>query len=105
MNRLCSAMLCLTCLCLTGPAYADSLIITYRNGNTQTVPLDEKSSSIQSLHYLPADAPASINKPVIPKPHDAPGVQDKPEAQAQESREKAQKPAFRIKWADPATEQ
>lgn len=101
MNCLCVLAFCLTCLCLAAPSCADTLVITYQNGYTQTVPLDGKSSSIQSLHYLSNDAPAGINKPAIPKLHDELSVQDKPETKDVKSEGSVKKPSLRFRWADP----
>lgn len=61
--------------------FADTLVITYRSGKTQTVVLDEPSTTINSWQFVggSAAAPTLPQQPVVqqPTPQEAPKATDK----------------------------
>lgn len=74
---------------------ADSLVITYRSGKTQTVNLDEQITNITRTEYRSASSPA----PGSP-------AQAEPAPLPQQKEEKKEQPApakggIRFKWAPP----
>lgn len=105
MNRLCVTVLCLTCLCHASLSHADSLVITYRSGKTQTIILDDKSSSIAAQKYLPDPAPTATTTPAVAEPHAAPAIQGQPEGSAPAAKPGAHKSGFHFKWAEPVSAQ
>lgn len=88
-----------------GKGQADTLLITYHSGKTQTVILDEGSSAIQSLQYLPLRTPSAAQKPAAAQPSQY--TTDVPESEVKpaKSQEKPTKKGVRFKWAEPLTGQ
>jgi hypothetical protein len=85
-------------LFLGASCFADSLVITYRSGNTQVVPLEESAEAVKGLQYL-KDIPlqqegekAAPQKPVSEKP-----------AKPQEEKKTSpnDKSNVRFKWGSP----
>lgn len=105
MNRLCVLALCLACLCHASLSYADSLVITYRSGKTQTIPLDDTCSSIASQKYLPDSIPTATNAPAATEPSTTPAVLGQPEGPVPTAKPGAQKSGFHFKWAEPVPAQ
>lgn len=69
--------------------FADSLLITYRSGNTQTVNLDESVGNISSTEYRSSQPPAAGS---APPPAQEPKVEKKQESSSS-------KGGVRVKWA------
>ncbi len=80
MNR-CIILAAFLTLVTAAHCCADTLVITYRSGKTQTVVLDEPSTTINSWQFVGGSAavPASPQQPVVqqPTPQEAPKVTDK----------------------------
>jgi len=88
---------CCVCLGWSAGCYADSLLITYRDGSTQKVPLDKSISAISTLQYLnletaPADAVKFPQQDTGLRP-----VESKPDSPP----EPDIKNNFKFKWAEP----
>jgi len=62
MNRISMFSAFTLILFATGICQADSLVITYRSGKTQTVVLDEPSQGINSWQFVGGSAPQQSNK-------------------------------------------
>jgi hypothetical protein len=99
MNRLCALALCLTCLCPAAPSFADSLVITYRSGKTQTIILDESSQAIGSLRYLGTEASPSPKIPTAPLSPDA--ATKKTDTAAKAAKQQPSKNTVKFKWSAP----
>ena len=83
-------------LFITSICQADSLVITYRSGKTQTVVLDEPSQTINSWQFVGGMAPQQQSK----KPDEAPA----PAQQEQVRKEPAVEPQAEAKPAEKAPE-
>ena len=101
-----SALLLLTaCLALAGgTAYADEVTITYRSGTTQTIRLDEPSSTIVGISYQ--EDTASKVGPLSSRPLKAgtagtAGGTATPAEKNTGIRRQKDKPEVRIEWAPP----
>jgi len=97
---------CLLCLLNSVPCYADSLIITYHSGKTQTILLDDSIQSISALKYESSartnshseNAPKNktpSNDVVPEEPSLNPVSQNNPESKAK----------VKFKWANPVGNQ
>lgn len=62
MNRVSVLTAIVLVLFATGICQADSLVITYRSGKTQTVVLDEPSQGINSWQFVGGPAPQQQSK-------------------------------------------
>lgn len=91
-------ILSLLVLSLARISCADSLVITYSNGKTQTVPLDEVSSAIQSFRYVPEKIPSATNNPVLPENI---AVSEQPKVTPPENHQNQSKRGVKFKWAEP----
>jgi len=79
-NLIAAALLTLVC---ANSCFADTLVITYRSGKTQTITLDEPSTTINSWQFVGGTAAATPQQqPVVQKP--APH-QEAPKAAAAET--------------------
>lgn len=79
MNRISAVSASVFMLCATGICYADSLVITYRSGKTQTVVLDEPSQAINSWQFESGTTPQTQSEKSPPVKPDADTKQkDKP---------------------------
>ena len=102
-----SSVLLLLTTCLTlggGTAYADQVLIKYRSGNTQTIRLDEPSSTIVSISYQEdnaSNAEPLSSRPAKTGPEGAAGETAKPTEKSTGTPQKKDKPEFRIEWAPP----
>ena len=87
-----------------GICQADSLVITYRSGKTQTVILDEPSQAIASWQFLGTVVPPQSKKTdEVPSPTRQEQVQKKPAEQPQAESKPAEKApekksGVRVKW-------
>ena len=89
-NLTTAALLTLVCANI---CFADTLVITYRSGKTQTVSLDEPSTTINSWQFVGGTAAATPQQqPVVqqPAPH-----QEAPKAAAETVKE-TKKPDSKI---------
>lgn len=77
--------------------FADSLVITYRSGHVQTVPLDEPVGAISSTEYR---SPTPFTPPPAPDAKAAPQARE-PKA---EQPQPAMKSGVKFKWAPPRSE-
>ncbi len=75
---------------------ADSVVISFEGGKTQTIPLDSPIKSITAVQYLTA----SEQTPEVPQ---ANAVTPSPAHEAQQTQQQPEpkKPVFKFKWADP----
>jgi len=90
MNRLSVLSAVVLIMFTAGICQADSLVITYRSGKTQTVILDEPSLSVNSWQFVGGAAPTTqLQKGEAPPTP----VDDKLTGTAPEK-----KPNVRIKW-------
>lgn len=91
-----------------GLCSADTLVITYRSGKTQTVTLDEPSTSINSWQFVAGPTAAAPVQPIL-QPQAAPQEAPKP-AEVKAEQKPAPKPAekksgLRFNWnAKPITD-
>lgn len=85
-------------LAMTTSCFADSLVITYRSGNVQTVQLDEPVGAITSTEYR---SPAPFTPPPAPDAKAPPAAEPKVEQKRNQS---SGKPAVKFKWAPPRSE-
>lgn len=60
MNPITTISAVVLVICTTGICHADSLVITYRSGKTQTVVLDEPSQAINSWQFVGGGAPQEL---------------------------------------------
>lgn len=74
---------------MAASCFADSLLITYRSGKTQTVNLDESVGSISSTEYRSSQPPAAGS---TPPPVQQPKVEKKQESSPS-------KGGVKVKWA------
>ena len=97
-------MVCLGCLGCGVGCYADSLVVIYRSGKLQSIPLDESISTISSLQYLntevgSTDAGAAVKHPKL----------DIGTRQTEVKSDRAVKPEpksnVKFKWSEPVTGQ
>lgn len=105
MNRVHAVSAFVLMLFTTGICHADSLVITYRSGKTQTVVLDEPSQTISSWQFVGGTAPQQQSKKPAEEPEPAkqdqvqqdptpqPGDEKKPTEKAP-----AKKSGIRVKW-------
>lgn len=102
MNRISAVSAFALIMLATGICQADSLVITYRSGKTQTVVLDEPSVGINSWQFVGGTAPQQQSKKmdeaVVP-----PAQEQVQKEQAKEDKkltEKApeKKSGVRVKW-------
>lgn len=87
-----------------GTAYADEVLINYRSGNTQTIRLDEPSSTIVSISYQEDNA--SKAEPLSSRPAKADntgtaGGTAVTTEKSNSSLQKRDKPKVHIEWAPP----
>jgi len=95
----------LSCLLLTSTALADEVVITYRSGAVQQVPLLEPTEQIQQISYrkqgtVQAPAPAA---PQVSAPQQQPATST-PKAtapSAPEPKTTTEKIPIKLKWAQP----
>lgn len=73
----------------TSTCQADSLVITYRSGKTQTVILDEPSQTVNSWQYVSGTSSQQLQKGDTPPT----GADEKLTEKAPEK-----KPSVRVKW-------
>jgi len=102
MNRRSIVAAIVLSLITAGFCYADTLVITYRSGKTQTVTLDEPSTTINSWQFVGGTAAAA---PQSPSAAGQQAVQEVPKAAppVQEEVKQAEKPAakksnVRVNW-------
>lgn len=88
-------------LAASSSCYADSLVITYRSGKTQTVTLDEPSTTINSWQFMsgvsaatPLQQPESTVQVEQPKT----AVHTKVEEKAKPATKSTDKPEVRVQW-------
>ena len=105
MNRISAVTVFALIMFGTGICQADSLVITYRSGKTQTVVLDEPSQGINSWQFIGGSVsqrqPLQQDEPPAPakqeqlrkEPVDQPQAGSKPAEKAPEG-----KSGVRIKW-------
>lgn len=62
MNRVSVLFAAVLVVYATGTCQADSIVITYRSGKTQTVVLDEPSAGINSWQFVVGSAPQQQSK-------------------------------------------
>jgi len=74
---------------MAATCFADSLLITYRSGKTQTVNLDENVGNISSTEYRSTQLPAAGSPP---PPAQEPKVEKKQESSSS-------KGGVKVKWA------
>lgn len=75
----------------TGVCHADSLVITYRSGKTQTVILDEPSQGINSWQFVGGTAPQEqIQK--------SPAIQPESNSKPSEKTAPEKKSGVRVNW-------
>ena len=79
---------------------ADSVVISFEGGKTQTIPLDSPIKSITAVQYLTA----SEQTPEVPQANTATPVHPQGTKQTQQQPE-PKKPMFKFKWAEPITGQ
>jgi hypothetical protein len=110
-------------LLAAAPAFADTLVITYRSGKVQQVVMEEASAEVSSIAYVSATVPGApeskvTKPPAVPerKPEGAAGPLPAKELPGRtEGGNEASgagkgrppetpKPGFRIKWAPPVNE-
>ena len=105
MNRISAISAFALMLFATGICQADSLVITFRSGKTQTVVLDEPSVGINSWQFVGGTAPQKLpekkDEAVVPAKQEQ--VQKDPVPQVNDDKkltEKApeKKSGIRVKW-------
>ena len=80
---------------------ADSVVISFEGGKTQTVILDGSIKSIKSVQYLPSsDQTQAVPVPATPPPNTATSASKHEENPAQQQQTPA-KPMVKFKWAEP----
>ena len=85
---------------LAADCFADSLIITYRSGKTQSVNLDEAIGNISSTEYHSLSTPTAAPPPqAAPAPPSATPASEPMAEQKQKT--STRKGAPRLKWAPP----
>jgi len=89
MNRVSVFSAIVLIMFTTGVCLADSLVITYSSGKTQTVVLDEPSQAVNSWQFVGGTAPPQLQKGSAPQASD----DDKLTEKAPEK-----KPPVRFKW-------
>lgn len=108
MNRLSLLFAAILVVYATGTCQADSIVITYRSGKTQTVVLDEPSAGINSWQFVAGAVPPQSEKTdgaVVPSVGGQ--VQKEPANEDKRPPEKApeKKPGPRFIWnAKPISE-
>jgi len=105
MNRVSAVSAIALILFAAGICQADSLVITYRSGKTQTIILDESSQSINSWQFVGGAMPQqqTIKPDEAPKPANEDRVRQEPTPQPVDDKkttEKApeNKTGIRMKW-------
>ena len=99
MNRLSLLSACTLILFFVGICQADSLVITYRSGKTQTIVLDEPSQGINSWQFVGGTAPQQqsqkqIERPVVQEQAPTPQTDSK----AAEKTPEKKKSGIRMNW-------
>jgi len=101
MNRVTATSAMVLILFAAGICQADSLVITYRSGKTQTVVLDEPSQGINSWQFVGGSAPQQQSniQDGVPTPATQEQVQIKPQPDVKAA-EKApeKKSGIRVNW-------
>lgn len=90
MNRISVFSAALLVMFVAGVCHADSLVITYRSGKTQTIILDEPSQGINSWQFVGAPPP---QEPIQKNPVLQPESKSVPTEKAPEK-----KSGVRVKW-------
>jgi hypothetical protein len=90
---------CFVCLNWSAVCFADTMVITYTDGSSQKVPLNNAVSAISSLQYLksesaPTQAEAAKLQPQDSRMHP---VEPKPVSDAKPE----PKSTIKFKWAEP----
>lgn len=93
-----SALFVLSCSTISR---ADSVVISFEGGKTQTIPLYGPIKSITAVQYLPS-GDQSTAAPVSPEPQADNATSTPPhEAKQPQQPPKSQKGNVKFKWADP----
>jgi hypothetical protein len=79
---------------------ADTIVISFVDGKTQTIPLDGSVKSITAVQYLSS----SDQTPIVPQAENATLPQPQ-EAKQPQLPQNIVKPSVRFKWADPVVGQ
>ncbi|WP_281185244.1 hypothetical protein [Trichlorobacter lovleyi] len=104
MNRISALSACILVLFTAGLCSADSLVITYRSGKTQTVSLDEPSTTINSWQFVAgATAATPQQPPQLQQAAPAKAGTDEPNKDTKKTAEKApdKKSGVRFMWNAP----
>lgn len=104
MNRISALSACILLLFTAGLCSADSLVITYRSGKTQTVTLDEPSTTINSWQFVGGTTAATPQQqpalqPETPKTASTPEPAN--EAKKADSKTPEKKSGVRFMWNAP----
>jgi hypothetical protein len=102
MNRISALAACILVLLTAVLCSADSLVITYRSGKTQTVVLDEPSTTINSWQFVGGTTAATQPQPTLQQDTAKTNPSEQPK-DAAKTAEKApdKKSNVRFKWAAP----
>lgn len=105
MNRISALSACILVLFTAGLCSADSLVITYRSGKTQTVTLDEPSTTINSWQFVAGTTAATPQQQPLQLQQAAPAKAgtDEPIKDTKKTAEKApdKKSGVRFMWNAP----
>ena len=101
MNRISAFSAIILIVFATGICQADTLVITYRSGKTQTVVLDEPSQGINSWQFVGGSAPQqqSIKQDEVPTPAKQEQVQKQSQTDVKAADKAPEKKSgVRVKW-------
>jgi hypothetical protein len=87
-------------LAASSSCFAESLVITYRSGKTQTVPLEESSTAISSWQFVGGAAVAAPqpSQPAAQTEQPMPAAQKKTEEAAKPAAKTTEKSGVRVQW-------
>lgn len=80
-------------LMTVGICFADTLVITYRSGKTQTITLDEPGAAINSWQFVGQSAAS------VPQQQPAKTENTAAPSQKAEQKEPEKKPNIRVNWS------
>lgn len=99
MNRLTILSACTLILFSAGICQADSLVITYRSGKTQTIVLDEPSQGINSWQFVGGTAPQQQSQKQLETPATQEQVQTpQADSKAAEKAPEKKRSGIRMNW-------
>jgi hypothetical protein len=106
MTGLSTVLIGVCCIFWVTICQADSIVITYGSGKTQTIPLDDSIQSISSLQYLHDQEPRK-NNAAIPEIKPSPDAQttEKPGLKPGVKGVPAANGKVKFRWADPLVEE